>query len=117
MTRPPWPRRYLRVRALLDIAAKRAWADAEFGAKGVIEVRDVAKAAIERDVGDPRRTHREPHRRFPQARAANEPMRRHARKPLERSQEMVGTEARRSRQVSEREPGIGMALESSAPLG
>ena len=31
----------------------RAWADAEFGTKGAVEVREVAEARLERNVEDP----------------------------------------------------------------
>jgi hypothetical protein len=86
-------------------------ADTKLGAEGAVEVRHVAEAAIESDVEDSRRLHRQPHRRFTQARPENVLVRRHTRQTLENTEEVIRAQTRLSRQACKGVAGIGMALD------
>src|SRR6266851_5713329 len=81
-------------------------ADAKLGAEGAVEVRHVTETAIEGDIENSCRLHRQPHRRFTQADPKNVPVRRHTGEALKSTQEVVWAEPRLPRKVSECEPGI-----------
>jgi hypothetical protein len=72
--------------------AVRARTQSELGAEGAVEIRDLAEAAVEGDIENPRGLGGEPKCGAAQAGAHKKLMGRHTGQRLEGAQEMVGTE-------------------------
>src|ERR1044071_5240955 len=84
---------------------------AKFGAERPIEVGDVAKAGIERDIDDLSGLRNESRRRVAQPRTEHVLVRRYTGQPLECAEEVVGTETAFLRQVAECELRVWVAID------
>ena len=88
-----------------------AGADAELGAEGAVEVRDVAEAAVVGHVEYGRRLRHQACRRFTQTRAQHVLVRRHTGHALERPEEVIRAQAGLTGQARQRELDIGTAFD------
>src|SRR5262245_42942224 len=85
-------------RSTLSLATVLTRADRKLVAECAGEIRDVAEAAVERDLKDAPRLAHQTHGGATQARAQHVLMRRDASYTIERAQEVIDAETRRIRQ-------------------
>ena len=110
---PTWQSQVLGIESKRHMAMPPvgARADAEFRAEGAVESRQIAEAAVQRDLQNFRSFDRQAHRRRAQARSPNVLVWSDARHPLKSAEKMIWTETRLFRQAAESQPGIGMVFD------